>query len=263
MPGYDRLYADFDSDVMRRVRAEAYGEDVGQHSWVTAKELDGAVDALALTPSSRLLDVGCGPGGPLTYIARRCRCSAVGMDVSSDAIAAARRRIAELNLEELVSVMPGNADDRLPFPDGAFDAVMAIDVVLHLRNRHDLLREVARVLAPRGRLWFTDAGVVTGAVSNQEIEFRSIHGLTQFAPPGFNERALEQAGLTLLQTGDRTEDLLANAVGRIEARLRHRAEVIRVEGKEQFERQLRYLETVVALAKRGAVSRYAYVAAAG
>lgn len=263
MPGYDRLYADFDSDVMRRVRAEAYGEDVGQHSWVTAKELDAAIDALALTPSSRLLDVGCGPGGPLTYIASRCRCSAVGMDLSSDAIAAARRRIAELNLEELVSVMPGNADDRLPFPDGSFDAVMAIDVVLHLRNRQDLLREVARVLTARGRLWFTDAGVVTGAVSNEEIGFRSIHGLTQFAPPGFNERAIEQAGLTLLQTDDRTEDLLANAVGRIEARLRHRAEVIRVEGMEQFERQLRYLETVVALAKRGGVSRFAYVAAAG
>ena len=262
MPSYDRLYADFDSDVMRRVRAEAYGEDVGQHSWVTAQELDAAIHALELTQSSRLLDVGCGPGGPVTYIARRCRCSAVGMDVSSDAIASAQRRIAELRLEELVSVMPGNADDRLPFPDGSFDAVIAIDVVLHLRNRQDLLREVARVLTPRGRLWFTDAGVVSGAVSNEEIESRSVHGHTQFAPPGFNERALDQAGLTLLKADDRTDDLLANAAGRLEARLRHRAEVIEIEGMEQFDKQLRYLETVIALAKRGAVSRYTYVAEA-
>ena len=35
---YDPLYAAFDSPLMRQLRQEAYGEDIGQHSWVTADE---------------------------------------------------------------------------------------------------------------------------------------------------------------------------------------------------------------------------------
>jgi len=36
---YEWLYREFDSDFMRQVRAEAYGEDIGQHSWSSADEL--------------------------------------------------------------------------------------------------------------------------------------------------------------------------------------------------------------------------------
>ena len=33
--GYESFYRDFDSPLMRQLRREAYGEDIGQHSWVT------------------------------------------------------------------------------------------------------------------------------------------------------------------------------------------------------------------------------------
>jgi len=65
---YDSVYDEFDSPVMRRVRSEAYGEDIGQHSWVTARDLRGDIDRLKLAPTDHLLDVGCGPCGPLTYV---------------------------------------------------------------------------------------------------------------------------------------------------------------------------------------------------
>src|SRR6266481_310018 len=65
---YDKLYEHFDLPLMRQLRAEAYGQDIGQHSWVTAEELLGDIPKLKLSPESRLLDLGCGPAGPLTYI---------------------------------------------------------------------------------------------------------------------------------------------------------------------------------------------------
>jgi hypothetical protein len=46
---------------MRQLRQEAYGKDIGQHSWVTADEFRSEIGRLSLTTSSRLLDVGCGP----------------------------------------------------------------------------------------------------------------------------------------------------------------------------------------------------------
>ena len=54
--GYDRLYEEFDSPLMRRMRLEAYDEDIGQHSWVTAEELAKDILLLGLSSGSRLLD---------------------------------------------------------------------------------------------------------------------------------------------------------------------------------------------------------------
>jgi SAM-dependent methyltransferase len=138
--------------------------------------------------------------------------------------------------------------------------VISLDVVLHLRDRNALFSEVARVLTPGGRFWFTDAGIVTGPLSSRDIELRSVRGYTQFAPPGFNERAIERAGLTVVQVEDQTDNLLKNAAGRMAARLAHRGELEAVEGMEEFDREHRYLETIVALATRRALSRFAFVA---
>jgi SAM-dependent methyltransferase len=260
--GYDDLYADFDSDLMRRLRAEAYGSDIGQHSWVTEEELLEDISALSLTPASRILDFGCGPGGPLTYIVKSIGCAGVGADVSAPAIAAGRARVAALGLEELVALHEWDLNEPLPLPDASFEAVLSIDVVLHLRDRLAVFREVARVLAARGRFLFTDAGVVTGVVTDEEIRRRTIHGHTRLVPPGLNEDLLEEAGFMFLRSEDRTRSLLKNATGRLAARLAHRAELEEREGKPAWERQQTYLETVIELARRGAVARMMYLAAA-
>lgn len=258
--GYDDLYKEFDSPLMRRLRAEAYGSDIGQHSWVTEEELRADISALALTPSSRVLDLGCGPGGPLTFIAGRVGCRSVGADVSAPAIASGRARVVSLALESLVDLRVSDLDEPLPFGGDSFDAVLSLDVILHLRDRGAMFREVARVLAPRGRFLFTDAGVVTGAVTEEEGRRRAIHGHVRFVPPGFNEQLLQESGFVLLRAEDRTGSLLKNAAGRLAARLAHRAELEAREGIAYGRDQQVYLETVIALAQRGAVSRVMYLA---
>ncbi len=212
--GYDDLYGAFDSRLMRQLRAEAYGEDIGQHSWVTAGELRDDIARLRLSPASRFLDLGCGPCGPLTFIVQAVGCSGTGTELSAAALAVGRARAASLEVESLVTLLEADLNQPLPFATGSFDAAIALDVVLHLRDRGELLREVARVLATGGRFVFTDAGVVTGAISADEIAQRSVHGYTQFAAPGFNERLLEQAGFRLLETEDRTASVWLNAEGR-------------------------------------------------
>ena len=53
---YEAFYRDFGLPVMRQMRIEAYGEDLGQHSWVSAEELRRDIQLLQLSSSGLVLD---------------------------------------------------------------------------------------------------------------------------------------------------------------------------------------------------------------
>lgn len=257
---YESLYRDFDSTLMRRVRREAYGEDIGQHSWVSATEMRADIQRLNLTPESRVLDLGCGPCGPLTFILATAGCSGVGLERSPHALRAASSRANELGVESRLGLHEGDLDDPLPFDPASFDAAIALDVVLHLRDRAQFFREVARVVHPGGRFLLTDAGIVTGPLSSEDIRRRGVNGFTQLLAAGTNERLLEMAGWRLLETEDRTASVVTNASGRLAAMRVHRSALESQWGDGVFEVQEEYLETVIELSERGALARIMYLA---
>ncbi len=256
---YEPFYREFDSPLMRQIRLEAYGEDIGQHSWVSADELRRDAQRLGLSASSRLLDLGSGPCGPLTFLLATVGCTGVGLDLSPSAVQVGYSRATALGVQERFSAHVADLNEPLPVELGTFDAVLAVDVVLHLRDRQALFREVSKLLRPGGRFLFTDAGVITGAVSNDELHRRSLHGYTQFVPTGWNEQLLETVGLRLLATEDRTASVFRNASGRLAANRNHREELERLSGVSSFQSQNEYLTTVAELARRGAVSRIVYL----
>jgi len=256
---YDAFYRDFDLPIMRQVRSEMYDEDLGQHSWVSAEELRRDIQLLQLSSSSLLLDLGCGPGGILAYIAEQRRCRCVGLEISQAALQAARVMACERGVESLVEVRMGDLNELLPFVDNSFCAVIAFDVILHARNRGEVFREIRRVLKPGGKFLFTDAAVLTGAISNESVRLRSSQGFTQIASPGFNERLLTEASLRLAATEDRTASVVTAARGRLIARHRHRAELEPIEGASQFDIYQRYLQETVKLASDASLSRIMYL----
>lgn len=92
------------------------------------------------TPLPQILDVGCGTGANLEMLAHFGKVQ--GVDVSPDAVAFCRDR-------GLNNVREGEAE-KLPFADGSFDLVTALDVVEHLDDDRLGLREMLRVLRPGG-----------------------------------------------------------------------------------------------------------------
>ena len=258
--GYESFYREFGSPLLCQIRREAYGEDIGQHSWVSAEEMRRDIRLLDLSPGSRFLDLGCGPCGPLTFILATVGCPGTGVELSASALESGRERARSLGILALLTVRKADLNEQLPFGPHSFDAAMSLDVVLHLRDRSKLFSEVARMLAPGGRFLFTDAGVVTGSLSNEEVRKRSAHGYTQFIAPGWNERLLESAGFRLMETEDRTTGALKNATGRLAALEMHRAELENVMSTSAFEAERDYLETVVELSRRRALSRVMYLA---
>src|SRR5258708_9867126 len=97
--GYDDLYQEFESPLTQQIRREAHGEDIGQHSWVSAEELRQDISRLGLSGASRLLDLGFGPCGPLTFVVRLTGCHGTGVDMSAPAIAPGPARAASPALE--------------------------------------------------------------------------------------------------------------------------------------------------------------------
>jgi SAM-dependent methyltransferase len=89
----------------------------------------------------RILDVGCGTGANLEMLSQFG--DAEGVDVSMDALAFCRQR-------GLQKVRQGAAE-KLPFEDGTFDLVTALDVVEHLDDDVAGLIEMRRVLKRNGR----------------------------------------------------------------------------------------------------------------
>ena len=91
-------------------------------------------------PGTRLLDVGCGSAWLGDHFDNY-----TGIDVSTEAVEAARARGRE--------VMLADVDDRLPFEEDSFDGVVLKDVLEHVGDPVALVREVARILRPNGRVF--------------------------------------------------------------------------------------------------------------
>jgi SAM-dependent methyltransferase len=206
------------------------------------------------------LDFGCGPCGPLTFLVNATQCTGFGIDISAPALVVGKNRADRMGIGALIQLKELDGNKPIPLKDGSFDKVVSFDVVLHLKNRDKAFHEIASLLTPKGQFLFTDAGIITGVLSNEEIKLRSINGFTQFVPSGFNEDLLGKCGFRILEQRDRTNGVIANASGRIKARNNYRKELLSIEGEVKFEQQQRYLETVVNLAERKALSRISYLA---
>lgn len=117
-----------------------------------------AVDALArragVGASSRVLDVCAGLGGPARFLARRRGSKVVALELHAGRALGAIR-LNKLVRETGVTVVRGDATG-LPFGSGAFDACLSQEALLHIADKPAVLRECHRVLAPGGRLAFTD-----------------------------------------------------------------------------------------------------------
>ena len=257
---YGAHYRAFAAGVYGEVRRAAFGEDIGQNSWLTVGEFDRFLSRLGLRASTRLLDVGCGSGGPTLYVARRMGCQVVGVELSAEAVAEATRLAREASLETCSRFLEADASERLPLEDGTFDALICIDVINHLPDRARVVGDWARVLRPGGRLLFTDPVVITGILDSEELAIRTSIGYFLFVPPGENERLLAAAGLTVVDVED-TTDHLAEIAGRRHDARAARVEALReIEGRAAFDGRQRFFDVVAKLAHDRRLSRFAYTA---
>jgi SAM-dependent methyltransferase len=146
----------------RRAR-EVYGAD-DVHDFARRAILD----ALALKPGDRLLDIGCG-GGLLLRDALASGATVTGLDHSEDMVRLARERVPQ------AEVVDGRAE-QIPFDDGSFSAIAMSIVFFFLPDPVKALRECRRALARGGRLAiYTTAPALRGTPAAPEPLARRGH----------------------------------------------------------------------------------------
>ena len=253
-------YGHFTERVLAAVRAETFGRDIGQNSWLTADEYERFASWLELTPGSHVLEVASGSGGPALHLAGRAGCRVTGIDANESGVATADRAAADSYVSRQVSFRVADANAPLPFDDGTFDALVCIDAMNHFPDRAGVLGEWRRVLRPGGRAVFTDPVVITGPVTNDELALRGSIGLFLFVPPGVNERLIGEAGLLLVRQEDATDNAALVSGRWHESRRRHRDDLLRIEGEERFNNLQKFFDAVHRLTSERRLSRIVYLA---
>ncbi|WP_320781702.1 cyclopropane-fatty-acyl-phospholipid synthase family protein [Streptomyces sp. CRN 30] len=106
---------------------------------------------LALKPGMRLLDVGCGWGSMAIHAAREHGVSVVGVTLSQEQAAYARKRVAEEGLTDRVEI---RVQDYRDVTDGPYDAISSIGMAEHVGAERYLeyARDLYALLGPGGRL---------------------------------------------------------------------------------------------------------------
>ena len=143
---------------MRKVsrEAEKYFEvvsgrwDVLRKSFYGDEVRDAVLDAAKIQPSDTVLDVGAGTGF-LTESAAKIAQNVIALDFSEAMMGEARAKLTGRNVEFKI----GNVE-QIPLPDGSVNVVIGNMILHHCLTPEIAIKDMARVLAPDGRLALSD-----------------------------------------------------------------------------------------------------------
>jgi len=153
---------------------------------------------------ARVLDIGCGIGGPACLLAGRHGARVVGIDLEAPLVERARRRARELGVDgraEFRVVEPGP----LAFPDARFDLVLSSGALTQTPDKPAVYRECLRVLAPGGWLSTYDWMKPPGDYSPDMRAWFELEGLSyHMDTPADTQRLLCETGFEAVRVEDRS-----------------------------------------------------------
>lgn len=136
-----------------------------------------------------MLDVGCGGGFTIRRLLKRSKDVKVyGIDISEESVAKAKKVNAEV-LDKQVFVTLGSAE-KLPYEDGKFNLVTAVETVYFWPNLPNCLQEVRRVLKSGGKF-----AILVEVVDSDSKWTNVVEGMTAYSPEDL-KKLLDEAGFT-------------------------------------------------------------------
>ncbi len=196
--GSEELYHDKMIGMLERVWGDGWLSPGGP------EEIGGLLEGIDLRDKA-VLDIGCGVGGiDVLLVEKHGAAYVTGIDVEDTVLAHARAHAAKAGLSEKIGVLkvvPGP----LPFPPQAFDVVFSKDSIVHIPDKHTLMRDVFRVLKPGG--WFVASDWLIGHDNEPSAAMKAYiesEGLDfGMASPSRYADAMHKAGFGNIETRSR------------------------------------------------------------
>jgi demethylmenaquinone methyltransferase/2-methoxy-6-polyprenyl-1,4-benzoquinol methylase len=164
------LFAPLGPTYDRCARLLSFGQDPRWRSFLASR--------IEARPEDTILDVATGTAAVAIELARRYGCRVVGVDQSAEMLAAGRPRVRAAGLAHRVELREARAE-RLPFVDAAFNGLTFTYLLRYVDDPGTTLRELARVVRPRGRIAMLEFFVPGNALARVSWE-----GYLRFGLPG-------------------------------------------------------------------------------
>ena len=170
------------------------------------------ISKLDLHEGMRVVDVGCGIGGPMRRVVREAGVRVLGVNYSEVQLDKARSLNAEAEIGHMVDYLAASFMDMGAIADDTYDRAYAIESTCHAPDKVGAFAEIYRVLKP-GSLFWGQEMCLTDRFDPNDSEHRAIkqdlmHGiaLKDIATTDEVNRALATAGFEVVEGMDRAVD---------------------------------------------------------
>jgi cyclopropane-fatty-acyl-phospholipid synthase len=165
-------------------------------------------EKLAIAPGEHVLDVGCGWGSNLLYLAQHTEGLFHGITLSEKQREIALARACEWNIAARVQIDVRHVEE-LDFAPESLDAVLFSGSIVHMHNREAIHEQMARLLRPGGRMLISDCYYPEQARGNREsaaTQYIFVEALGYCRLLGLGEELtlMERAGMDVLHVEDLT-----------------------------------------------------------
>lgn len=167
------------------------------------------IEKLGLHEKMRVIDVGCGVGGPMRRVAREPGARVLCLNNNEQQLDKARQRNIDEGLDHLAEYMRCNFMDMSPIEANSFDAGYAIESTCHAPDKQRAFEQIYRVLKPGALFWgqemcmtdkFDPESSRDRAAKDELMREIALDGIATFSEVN---RALEAAGFEIIEAADK------------------------------------------------------------
>jgi len=119
-------------------------------------KMDFIAQQLGISGGEQVLDVGCGWGSLLLFLAQHFSCQGWGVTPAPNQVNYVRQKAAAMGLDQLIRVEQAHFQD-LSLKSANFDAISFVGCISHINDKQGVLQECHRLLKPKGKIYISES----------------------------------------------------------------------------------------------------------